>query len=179
MFLWWNEWNTYYFVTQNCQEACFKFEFIMGLMWTNRLGQMNNFGDVKRGLNSICFVAWRGENLWSSALICKSASLMWTRHFEPFQSSYRSKDQLYKQPYASLTLHDITASIRKENTNFHLLLRENWSGWSRVNPKPPKSCWKTGVRVHSQVCFASTCVERRCLARKKPLLQMWHLKAHQ
>ena len=26
-----------------------------------------------------------------------------------------------------------------ENTNFHLLLGENWSGWSRVDQKPPKS----------------------------------------
>ena len=60
-----------------------------------------------------------------------------------------------------------SAGYQEENTKYHLLLEENWSGWSRVNLKSLKSksvlnesWWKTAVSVHSQVWFASTLTER-------------------
>ena len=63
-------------------------------------------------------------------------------------------------------------------TNYHLLLRENWSGWSRANQKPQKASlqwirgsWRKGDSVSSQVCFRSTRAERL------PSLQTLQLQA--
>ena len=32
IFLWWNMWNTYYFVTKNMHEVCFNNELMKGLL---------------------------------------------------------------------------------------------------------------------------------------------------
>ena len=87
---------------------------------------------------------------------------------------------------------------QEENTNYHLLLRGNWSGGSRVNQKVKpsaslqwiRSCWKSGVSVYSQVCFISTWSgptaslshsslslwERSCWSRRSLLLITWTKK---
>ena len=82
-------------------------------------------------------------------------------HLDPFQSSYRPQDQLFKQLFVSISFVAQLCHCHHqgENVNYHLLLRENWSGWSRVKEKKKhqkaglqwtRSCWKTGVSVHSR-----------------------------
>ena len=47
---------------------------------------------------------------------------------------------------------------QEENTNCHLLMRENWAGWSRDNQKPPssKSSVDYNVQEHSCQCSQSS-----------------------
>ena len=44
-----------------------------------------------------------------------------------------------KSKELSIDLKEQWYMVQLENTNYHLLLRENWSGWLRVSQKPPKS----------------------------------------
>ena len=68
-------------------------------------------------------------------------------------------------------------------SNYHLLLRENCSDGqdsTRNHQKPSlqwiRSCWKTGVWVHRQVCFTSTWAER-LLCWQNLLIQTQNLEA--
>ena len=93
------------------------------------------------------------ESLRSAALIWKSALFEQSR--EPFWSSNRSRDQLCKQRLVRIKCRAPLCHCHneEENTTYHLLLRGNWSGWSRSNKKNSLqwrwSFWKTGV---SEVC---------------------------
>ena len=75
------------------------------------------------------------ESLRSAALIWKSALFEQSR--EPFWSSNRSRDQLCKQRLVRIKCRAPLCHCHneEENTTYHLLLRGNWSGWSRSNKK--------------------------------------------
>ena len=104
------------------------------------------------------------------------------KSLEPFQIIYRTKDQQYIQQLCIKFMaqwchcHD-----QEENTNYHPLLRENWSGWSRVNKNHQKaslqwirSCWKTAVSVHShQHDWEVIVLERRPCSRRRTLKLDW------
>ena len=69
---------------------------------------------------------------------------------EPFQSSYRSQTLTLSQLSIKCMAQLCRCHDHEENTNNHLLLGENWSGWSRVNHKPQvsKSTVKCALHHH-------------------------------
>ena len=102
------------------------------------------------------------------------------KSLEPFQIIYRTKDQQYIQQLCIKFMaqwchcHD-----QEENTNYHPLLRENWSGWSRVNKNHQKASLHLNQKLLEDSCQcpqSSTWLRGYCV-RKKTLLQTSHLKA--
>ena len=94
-----------------------------------------------------------------------------------------SQDQLYKQLFAGIKCMAQLCHWhhQEENTNHHLLLRGNWSGWSRVNKKPPKSksvCQQLLIQYSVQVCFTSTSPCSRPLTGTKKKLSGEKLSGH-
>ena len=81
-----------------------------------------------------------------------------------------SQDQLYKQLFVSMKFmaqlfhhHD-----QEGNTNYHLLLRGNWSGGSRVNQKVCNELEAAGRQVSESTL--------RCVLHQHELLITWTKK---
>ena len=111
------------------------------------------------------------KSLRTSALIWKSPILIWTSqgsHLEPFKSSYRSNNHLYTQLFVSIKCmvqlcqwsnqKTQTVSCCWENTGQDG--QESTTEHQKASLQWIRSCWKTGVGVHSRVCFTSTWAER-------------------
>ena len=135
-------------------------------LWYSRKYEVHNY----------CSSWWIDDPL---RLISTHGVLLKESHLEPFQSSCRSQDQLYKQLYASIkcTAQSCHCHSQEETPTITCCWENTWSGWSKVNQKPPSDrslCWKTAVSVHSQVCFTPTWAER-LLCWKKLFLQTQHL----
>ena len=118
--------------------------------------------------NRACLIQpWDTNTTMNSALIWTSALLIWgsqESHLELFQSSYTSQDQLYKQLFESIKcMAQLCHCHHQEgNTNYHLLLREDWSEWSSVDQKKPqkKQVYNELEAAERQVCFVSAWAER-------------------
>ena len=96
-------------------------------------------------------------------------------HFEPFQSSYSSQDQLYKQLFKYKVHGTVVSLPPSENTNYHLLLRENWSGCQESTKNHQKAGRQ--LPVFTVKCVLHQHELRSCRTRKKLLIQMQNLKA--
>lgn len=74
-------------------------------------------------------------------------------------------------------------ALKEGQSSYHLLLRENCSGWSIINQIPPKGRYVMNWKLleHRCQCPQSSVLHchglRSCHTRRKPLLQKWHLNA--
>ena len=129
-------------------------------------------------VNLMFFVTW-SLNLFWAILIDTSCWLFWAHFNRTCLSSaliwkcnglhywFEQVRKVTLSHFKAVTGPKINCSNSCLSLSSAWLLRENWSGWSKVENHQKaslqwiRSCWKTGVSVHSQVCFTSSWAERQ------------------
>ena len=80
----------------------------------------------------------------------KELSIDLEEHIIDLNKSGKSLEAISKQlqvPRSTVQTVSIKCMVQLENTSYHQLLRENCSGWSRVNQKPPRSKSAMNVKL--------------------------------